>query len=142
MPDRLTPEQRSRCMSQIRGKDTRPEVFVRSALHSRGLRFRKHVRKLPGTPDVVFRGAKLVVFIDGGFWHGYGFDEWQGKLSDFWRKKIARTMDRDRENYAALRQMGWRVLRVWDHQIRRSPDAVIDAIYCAVVDGSTCQFEV
>ncbi len=76
MPDKLTPEQRSFSMSRIKGKDTGLELRVRSALHKRGLRFRKHVRELPGKPDVVFRKTRVVVFVDGDFWHGYRFRSW------------------------------------------------------------------
>lgn len=86
--DNLTRKQRSYWMSRVRSRDTKLEKTVRSALHRRGYRFRKHVRDLHGTPDVVFTRWKVVVFIDGDFWNGYRFDEWRGKLSDFWQDKI------------------------------------------------------
>src|SRR6476469_9829315 len=86
--DNLTPAQRRRCMSSVRTKDTDIEQAVRSALHRRGLRFRKHVRDLPGRPDIVFSRARVAVFVDGDFWHGYDFDTWRGGLSEFWRNKI------------------------------------------------------
>ena len=73
MPDNLTPEQRSYCMSRIKAKDTGLEVKVRSALHKKGLRFRKNVKELPGTPDIVFKKAQIAIFVDGDFWHGYRF---------------------------------------------------------------------
>lgn len=85
MPDNLTPEQRSYCMSRIKGKDTGLEVKVRSGLHRKGMRFRKHVKELPGKPDVVFFRAKVAVFIDGDFWHGYQLASWEHKVSDFWK---------------------------------------------------------
>ncbi len=83
MTDPLTLKQRKYCMSRVRGKDTKPEVLVRSALHRRGLRFRKHMKELPGRPDIVFTRAKICVFIDGDFWHGYDFETWEDKLHTF-----------------------------------------------------------
>ncbi|MHB8782128.1 MAG: very short patch repair endonuclease [Desulfobacteria bacterium] len=118
MADNLTPEQRSYCMSRVKGRDTGLEKAVRSAIHKRGLRFRKHSRNLPGRPDVVFIGAKLAVFIDGDFWHGYRFPAWVDSLPPFWREKIRKNRERDQRNFARLRKMGWRVLRVWQHQLK------------------------
>jgi len=85
-------------MSRIKGKDTRPEMKVRSALHKKGLRFRKHVKDLPGKPDIVFPKDKVAVFIDGDFWHGYRFPAWEDKVSDFWKKKITGNRKRDARN--------------------------------------------
>lgn len=117
MPDNLTPEQRSYCMSRIRGKDTQLEVRVRSSLHRNGLRFRKHMNGLPGRPDIVFTKARVAVFIDGDFWHGYQFPAWEERVSDFWKKKITRTRERDVETSRRLRELGWVVLRIWQHEI-------------------------
>ena len=132
MPDNLTPEQRSYCMSRIKGKDTGLEVRVRSALHRRGLRFRKHVKDLPGKPDVVFRKARVAVFVDGDFWHGYRFPSWEDKVSDFWKKKINRNRERDAANHRKLRQMEWTVIRLWQHEVEADFDACIDRILAAV----------
>jgi DNA mismatch endonuclease (patch repair protein) len=132
MPDNLTPEQRSYCMSRIKGKDTGLEVRVRSALHRRGLRFRKHVKDLPGKPDVVFRKARVAVFVDGDFWHGYRFPSWEDKVSDFWKKKINRNRERDAANHRKLRQMEWTVIRLWQHEVEEDFDACIDRILAAV----------
>jgi len=128
MPDNLTPEQRSYCMSRVRGRDTGLERMVRSALHRRGLRFKKHVRDLPGQPDIVFARAKVAVFIDGDFWHGYRFPVWEPKIPAFWQKKIAGNRARDRRNFRRLRGMGWTVIRVWQHASRRNLTAVIERI--------------
>lgn len=106
-------------MASVKGKDTGLEVMVRSELKRRGLRFRKHVKSLPGCPDVVFTKQKLAVFIDGDFWHGYRFPAWRNTLPKFWREKIGKNRDRDRRNFAKLRRMGWRVLRIWQHEIER-----------------------
>jgi DNA mismatch endonuclease (patch repair protein) len=132
MPDNLTPEQRSYCMSRIKGKDTGLEVRVRSALHRRGLRFRKHVKDLPGKPDVVFIKARVAVFVDGDFWHGYRFPSWEDKVSDFWKKKINKNRERDAANHRRLRQMEWTVIRLWQHEVEEDFDACIDRILAAV----------
>lgn len=130
--DNLTPEQRSYCMSRVKGKDTGLEKLVRAELHRRGLRFRKHVKELPGKPDVVFSTAKVAVFIDGDFWHGYRFPLWEHKLPDFWKEKIGRTRERDQRNFQKLRRMGWRVIRIWQHEIERDLDGCIDRIVLAL----------
>ena len=132
MPDNLTPQQRHHCMSRVKAKDTTIEVRVRSALHREGLRFRKHVSGLPGRPDVVFTKAKIAVFIDGDFWHGYRFEEWQHKVSDFWKDKIAKNRLRDDTNHRSLRDMGWRVLRLWQHDIERDFQRTIERVISAV----------
>ncbi len=119
MPDNLTPEQRRYCMSRIKGKDTRLEIRVRSELHKRGFRFRKHLKELPGKPDIVFTKDKVAVFIDGDFWHGYEFPTWENKVSDFWKRKISKTRERDAKNHSCLREMGWTVVRLWQHDLER-----------------------
>ncbi|HID45740.1 MAG TPA: very short patch repair endonuclease [Chromatiaceae bacterium] len=119
MTDNLTNTQRSYCMSRVKGKDTGLERLVRSELYRRGLRFRKHVKELPGKPDVVFSKAKVAVFIDGDFWHGYRYPLWENKLSDFWKEKIGKTRERDQRNFRKLRYMGWRVIRIWQHEIEK-----------------------
>jgi len=126
--DNLTPEQRSYCMSRVKGKDTGIERSVRSALHRRGLRFRKHVKEHPGRPDVVFSKAKTVVFIDGDFWHGYRFESWKKDLSPFWVEKIQTNIARDERNHAALNDAGWTVIRVWQHEIETDLDDVVERI--------------
>lgn len=106
-------------MASVKIKDTGPELTVQSALKRRGLRYLKHVKSLPGCPDIVFPKQKLAVFIDGGFWHGYRFPTWRRTLPKFWRYKISKNRNRDRRNFAKLRRMGWRVLRIWQHEIER-----------------------
>lgn len=128
MPDNLTPEQRSYCMSRVKGRDTGLELRIRSALHRRGLRFRKHVAALPGRPDIVFPRAKVAVFIDGDFWHGYRFPRWQAQLPDFWRRKIAGNRTRDARSFAALRRRGWAVIRIWQHEMKRDVDRVVERV--------------
>lgn len=132
MPDNLTPEQRSYCMSRIKGTDTGLEVCVRSALHKRGLRFRKHAKELPGRPDIVFNRARIVVFIDGDFWHGYRFPSWEHKVSDFWKKKIYKNRERDKKTHKKLRRMGWTVIRLWQHAVKRDLPGCIEKIILVV----------
>lgn len=132
MADNLTPVQRSYCMSRVKGKDTGPEKLIRSELHKRGLRFKKHLKSLPGTPDIVFVRAKVAVFIDGDFWHGYRFPQWEHKVADFWKEKINKNRKRDQRNFRKLRKMGWRVIRVWQHEVKKSPQACTQKIIEAV----------
>lgn len=136
MPDKLTPQQRSYCMSRVKGKDTSLERIVRSKLQKRGLRFRKHLRNLPGKPDIVFPKEKIAIFIDGDFWHGYRFPQWEHKLKSFWKNKISATRKRDKRNFAKLRRMGWRVIRIWEHNIRKNIDSIVDRIYLEVKNKS------
>ena len=132
MPDRLTPSQRSRLMARVRSKDTGIEIAVRRALHAMGLRFRKHARSLPGTPDIVFPRQRVTVFVDGDFWHGWQFPKWRHKLTPRWALKIDGNRRRDRRNFARLRRQGWLVLRVWEHDVLSDLDRVVDRIASVV----------
>lgn len=133
--DVLTSTQRSYCMSRIRSKDTKIELTVRSALHKKGFRFRKHKTGLPGKPDIVFGKAKVIVFIDGEFWHGRNFKVLSTRLSPFWKQKIAGNIKRDQRNFRKLRRQGWRVIRIWENQVEASLDSVIKKIELAVTSG-------
>ena len=85
-----------------------------------GLTWESHVGELPGRPDFVFRADRVAVFVDGDFWHGWRFPLWREKLSDKWEDKIEATRRRDARNRRRLRRMGWKVVRIWEHQIDRS----------------------
>ncbi len=103
-------------MSKVRGKDTVPEQVVRSALHRMGYRFRLHCKDLPGTPDLVFRGRKLAIFVNGCFWHGHprcrkGRPP-KSKL-EYWGPKLKQNSKRDRKNISNLRRLGWKVAVIW-----------------------------
>ena len=120
MADRLTPEQRHRCMSRIRSRDTRPEMIVRRWLWRQGYRYRVGVRGLPGTPDVVLHRLRTVVFVNGCFWHGHacaGGTRQPQTNADFWRQKILRNQARDERNVRLLNASGWHVLTVWECQL-------------------------
>ncbi len=123
-----------------RKTDTKPELILRRALWSAGLRYRKNPPALPGKPDVVFPGAKLALFCDGDFWHGRNWEARQEKLArghnaEYWLAKIGRNMKRDAEVTAALREAGWTVLRVWESDVKRDVDAVVAAVRAAVAEG-------
>ena len=115
-------------MRAVKGRDTGLERVVASALHKRGIRFRRCVSHLPGKPDFVFTRVRLVVFVDGDFWHGWRFPAWKEKLQPYWRDKIERNRRRDRRNHQKLRRRGWRVLRFWGHQIQKDLDSVLNKI--------------
>lgn len=117
--DIMSQETRSAVMARIRGRDTGPERAVAAALLERSLQFESHCKDLPGRPDIVFRAARLAIFIDGRFWHGWRFGQWRDKLSEKWELKIEGNMLRDRRNHRRLRCMGWVVIRLWEHQIER-----------------------
>ena len=120
--DIMSPETRSVVMSRIKGRDTGPERAMAESFSSRELTWESHVRELPGRPDFVFRDDRVAVFVDGDFWHGWRFPQWRDKLSDKWEAKIDATRRRDARNRQRLRRMGWKVVRIWEHQIERSPD--------------------
>lgn len=136
----MTPEERSRCMAAIKGKDTKPEMIVRKYLFSRGLRYRVQVKKLPGRPDIVMKKYKTVVFVNGCFWHGHeGCRYFRLPKSnvEFWRQKIERNVARDARNEAELDAMGWRVLRVWECDVRAvsGRQEFLDRLYERIVEG-------
>lgn len=135
MADRLSPERRSRLMSRVRSTNTDIERALRSELHRRGLRFRKHVRRLPGSPDIVFGPAKVAVFVDGDFWHGYRFRLWGPKLPQYWQNKIRTNRSRDARNFVALRRAGWKVLKIWGHSIKTDLIGSADRVQRAVRKG-------
>jgi DNA mismatch endonuclease (patch repair protein) len=117
MVDWLTPEQRSRNMSAIRAKDTKPELVVRKLVFSMGYRYRLHVKELPGRPDLVFPRLRKVIDIRGCFWHRHTCKDGSRVPSsnhDYWAVKIARNVARDKDNQQKLIDLGWRVLVVWE----------------------------
>jgi DNA mismatch endonuclease (patch repair protein) len=132
MPDIMSPEKRSALMSRIKGQGTKPELAVARELARLGLRPRQHVAGMPGRPDFVFIRARIAVFIDGDFWHGWRFPLWQHKLTPFWREKIAGNRARDQRNMRRLRRAGWTVVRIWEHQLERDMTACIGRITSAV----------
>jgi len=121
MPDKLSRERRSANMRAIQGKDTAPEMFVRRMVHGMGYRYRLHGLDLPGSPDLVFRSRRKVIFVHGCFWHQHkGCSRANEPKSniDFWRAKLDRNAARDAEQLKFLRKIGWRVLVVWQCELK------------------------
>lgn len=138
MTDVMTSGQRSRCMAAIKGKNTRPELIVRKYLFGRGLRFRINNRKLPGTPDIVLKKYKTVVFVDGCFWHGHEGCRYFKRPSsniEFWKQKINLNIARDYRVKVELRLLGWRVIRIWECEIKNKSQRqqALDALYNRIV---------
>jgi len=129
MTDVLTKEQRAYNMSKIRGKNTLPEIKLRKLLWSDGVRGYRIHYNLPGKPDIVFTKKKIAIFIDGCFWHKCQicFQEPETR-KEFWMKKIQSNIDRDKKVNAQLKDMGWTVMRFWEHEIRKNPSLVIETI--------------
>jgi len=119
-------------MSRIRAKGTEPERVVERILRRLGIGFGRHPKHLAGRPDIVLRKLRIAIFVDGDFWHGWRFPVWAGKLTPFWREKIGKNRDRDRRNRRRLRTAGWTVLRIWEHQIEKSPDSVEERLKAAI----------
>jgi DNA mismatch endonuclease, patch repair protein len=119
--DFLSPTTRSAVMARIKGRGTKPELIVHAMLTDLNVPFVTHEKELPGRPDFVVREARVVILVDGDFWHGWRFDQWRMKLSEHWEKKIASNRLRDAKNRRLLRLEGWTVVRLWEHQIRDSP---------------------
>lgn len=116
MADVVSSAVRSRMMSGIRGKDTKPEIVLRRGMHRRGFRFRLHGSHLPGKPDLIFPKYRAVLFAHGCFWHGHEcrLFKWPKSREEFWRQKISGNKLRDEANVQRLRESGWRVLTVWE----------------------------
>lgn len=123
MTDVVDRKTRSRMMAGIRGKDTKPELVLRKALHKRGFRYRLHWKDLPGKPDLVFTSRKAVIFVNGCFWHGHigcAHFKWPKSNTDFWKDKITQTQVRDSVNYDKLVSEGWSLLVVWECAIDKT----------------------
>lgn len=131
--DNLTPTERSRIMSKVRAKNTRPEILVRSYLHRHGLRFRINKSSLPGKPDIILPKYKAIVFVNGCFWHHHQAPNC--KLAripksnvSFWKQKILGNAKRDTETIKKLKALGWRVFCVWECQLTHPEDTLSELI--------------
>lgn len=121
MADKLTKEQRHRCMASIRGRDTKPEIMVRKFLFSRGFRYQLNHPRLPGHPDIVLRKYRTAIFVNGCFWHGHEgckFFVLPKTNTEFWRTKIERNQNRDVREQQQLASMGWHCITVWECQLK------------------------
>jgi DNA mismatch endonuclease (patch repair protein) len=132
----------SRIMAAVKGRDTEPERLLRAELFKLGLRYRLHGKGLPGRPDIVFRKARVAVFVDGDFFHGGGwkargfasfeeqFSRWRNPA--FWMEKIRSNVARDKKATTELRRLGWKVIRIWESDVRRSPRRAASRVMRAV----------
>jgi len=122
--DTLSPRQRSDCMRSVRGKDTTPELRVRTLVHSMGFRYALHSAKLPGKPDLVFTSRRKVIFVHGCFWHKHRCRHGSiapASNTDYWSKKLERNRLRDRKNVFQLKKEGWKVLVLWECSTKNLP---------------------
>lgn len=122
MADNLTKEIRSRNMSHIRSKNSKPEEMVRKYLFSNGFRYRKNVRTLSGCPDIVLPQYHTVIFVNGCFWHKHNCPRfvWPASNQEYWTQKIQRNVERDHENMAILQSLGWNVLVIWECELKKN----------------------
>lgn len=129
MMDKITSEARSRNMSLIRAKDTKPELLVRKALFKLGFRYRIHPL-LPGKPDITFPSRKIAVFIHGCFWHGHGckVDHSPKSNIDFWESKTTRNRKRDLVNEDKLTKLDWKIMIIWECEVRENLNKVVELI--------------
>src|SRR5258708_4206883 len=121
MPEKFSREQRSAIMRRVRSADTGPELRVRRMIHHLGLRFRLHDKTLPGKPDLVFAGRMQVIFVHGCYWHQHSCAESKRPATNkrYWNKKLDRNVERDKMNLRLLRGQGWKVLTVWECELRK-----------------------
>ncbi|WP_224199552.1 very short patch repair endonuclease [Pacificimonas aurantium] len=136
---------RSRMMASIRGKDTKPELTLRRALHRRGLRYRLHWKKLPGRPDLVFPRFRAALFVHGCFWHqheGCRFATTPATRTEFWQAKFDANVERDRRNQCDLANSGWKVGVVWECSIRKRGGEAIASEVNAWLPSDEKNFEI
>jgi DNA mismatch endonuclease (patch repair protein) len=142
--DRLDKEARSRLMAAVKQRDTKPEMLLRHALHRLGYRYRVNQRTLSGSPDLVFRSRRAVIFVNGCFWHDHEGCKYATKPKsriEFWTEKLRTNRERDRRNYAALRAEGWRLLVVWECALKGTKLAETVTKVAEWLEGDIGQFE-
>ena len=140
--DRLTKEQRRKCMQNIKGKDTSIEIKLRKALWHKGYRYRKNYKKLPGTPDIAITKYKIAIFCDSEFFHG---KDWQivkprlmqGNNPDYWISKIERNKERDSEINKKLTYLDWTVVRFWGEDIKKDIEGCVEVVREAIIENFT-----
>ena len=139
MADTVSKEKRSEIMSHVTGKETKPEIIVRKYLFARGLRYRKNVKRLPGTPDIVFPKYKTAVFVNGCFWHGHKgcrYSHLPSTNFEYWEKKIEDNIERDERKKRELEGLGYRVLIIWQCQLKSNTKIeTLEALYHNIVNS-------
>lgn len=137
--DSISKEKRSILMSRIQSKDTKPEILVRKYLFSKGLRFRKNVKKMPGTPDIVLPKYNTIIFIHGCFWHGHTCR--QGRLPtsnmEFWQNKITNNKKRDIQKIELLEKEGWKVIVIWQCELKNKvkSEETLNSLYLLLTNN-------
>lgn len=133
-----TTKQRSELMGKIKSQNTKPELKLKKALWNLGFRYRKNLKKLPGSPDIVYTKHKLAIFVDGEFWHGYNWVEKKTKIKtnqDFWIPKIERNIQRDLQNNQLLTDAGWYVIRFWEHELKKDFEGCLNRVIIYLKEG-------
>ena len=141
MADNHSKAVRSKNMSHIRSKDTKPEITVRKYLFDKGFRYRKNVKELPGCPDIVLPKYRTVIFVNGCFWHKHDCSRfvWPSSNTDYWRSKIEKNVERDKENKEQLNKNGWKVLVVWECQLKKTvAEKTLSDLIMAILEDSKC----
>lgn len=128
--DMFSKKKRSEVMSKIRSSKTKfEEQFIAELKKRTNKKFKTNVKEIKGKPDIVFKNEKICIFLDSDFWHGWQFPRWKQNLkNDFWKNKIENTRKRDKKTTAYLRRTGWKVIRIWGHQIKSQSDNMIKKI--------------
>lgn len=145
MTDIVQPHIRSRMMSGIKGKNSKPEILVRRLLFAAGFRFRLHRRDLPGTPDIVLAKRKVVIFVHGCFWHahdGCRYFKLPSTRSDFWKAKLQGNVDRDQKAITSLISSGWRVLSIWECATRELQEEELSKQIIAWINNNASSGEI
>lgn len=125
-------------MGKIKSQNTKPELKLKKALWHLGYRYRKNLKKLPGSPDIVYSKNKLAIFVDGEFWHGYNWSEKKTKIKtnrEFWIPKIERNIQRDKQNNQLLIDSGWHVIRFWENELNKDFDECVNKVISYLQDG-------
>jgi DNA mismatch endonuclease (patch repair protein) len=129
--DVLTKEQRHKNMTHIRNRDTKAEILLRKALWHKGVRYRKNDRRLPGIPDIAITKSHIAIFVDGDFWHGRNLESLTNHIDthkDFWKRKLTKNVERDKEVNDNLTEMGWLVLRFWETDIKKDLEGCVSEV--------------
>jgi DNA mismatch endonuclease (patch repair protein) len=134
-----TSKQRSKLMSKIKSKNTKPEILLRKAIWNEGIRYRLSNKEIIGNPDIAIKKYKLAIFIDGEFWHGYNWKVKKTKIKsnrDYWIKKIERNIERDKKYNKTLKEAGWNVMRFWEKEITKNLQQCVEKIKTEIQKAS------
>jgi DNA mismatch endonuclease (patch repair protein) len=143
MTDHITKDRRSWNMSRIRSRHTKPELIIRSLLHRAGYRFRLNYRKLPGKPDIVLPKYKAAIFVHGCFWHRHencSRATTPNTNREYWLKKFEKNVKRDKERRKEIRDLGWKVIVVWECEVMKDPISVLDSVIMSLDDNNSLEY--